>query len=119
VIDGILVDEKSRLKKQQHTAKRSFERLRDDYGFTGGIMIVKDYVAAWHRGLKRCWCRWSILRGMPQVGFGEATKVLGGVERKIHFSGFDLPHSDACFVAGYPAETTEAFRDGHLRAFAS
>jgi hypothetical protein len=42
VIDGILVDDKSRLKKQQHTAKRSFERLRDDYGFTGGIPIVKD-----------------------------------------------------------------------------
>jgi hypothetical protein len=30
---------------------------------------------------------------------------LGGVERKIHFFAFDLPHSDACFVVGYPAET--------------
>jgi transposase len=29
-----------------------------------------------------------------------------------------LPHSDACFVVGYPAETTEAFCDGHVRAFA-
>ena len=26
--------------------------------------------------------------------------------------------SDACFVVGYPAETTEAFCDGHVRAFA-
>jgi hypothetical protein len=40
-----------------------------------------------------------------------------GVERKIHFFAFDLPHSDAV-VAGYPAETTEAFCDGHVRAFA-
>jgi len=30
-------------------AKRIFERLRDEYGFTGGITIVKDYVAGWHR----------------------------------------------------------------------
>ena len=30
VIDGILRDDKSRPKKQQHTAKRIFERLRDD-----------------------------------------------------------------------------------------
>jgi hypothetical protein len=30
----------------------------------------------------------------------------------------DLPHSDACFVVAYPAETTEAFCDGHVRAFA-
>ena len=40
------------------------------------------------------------------------------LERKIHFFAFDLPHSDACFVVGYPAETTEAFCDGHVRAFA-
>jgi hypothetical protein len=40
------------------------------------------------------------------------------VERKIHFFAFDLPHSDACFVVAYPAETTEAFCDGHVRAFA-
>src|SRR5580700_6132242 len=44
VIDGILLDDKSRPKKQQHTAKRIFERLRDECGFTGGITIVKDYV---------------------------------------------------------------------------
>jgi hypothetical protein len=30
----------------------------------------------------------------------------------------DLPHSDACFVRAYPAETTEAFCDGHNTAFA-
>ena len=28
------------------------------------------------------------------------------------------PHSDGCFVAAYPAETTEAFCDGHNAAFA-
>jgi hypothetical protein len=30
----------------------------------------------------------------------------------------DLPHSDAIFVAAYPAETTEAFCDGHVKGFA-
>ena len=29
----------------------------------------------------------------------------------------DLPHSDAMFVRAYPAETTEAFCDGHVSAF--
>ena len=56
--------------------------------------------------------------GHAQADFGEAIGVIGGVERKIHFFAFDLPHSDACFVVGYPAETTEAFCDGHVRAFA-
>src|SRR3979490_352012 len=56
--------------------------------------------------------------GHAQADFGEAIGIIGGVERKIHFLAFDLPHSDACFVVGYPAETTEAFCDGHVRAFA-
>jgi hypothetical protein len=44
--------------------------------------------------------------------------VIGGEERKIHFFCLDLPHSDACFVKAYPAETAEAFCDGHNAAFA-
>src|SRR6516164_9596989 len=55
--------------------------------------------------------------GHAQVDFGEAIGIIGGVERKIHFLAFDLPQSDACFVIAYPAETTEAFCDGHVRAF--
>src|SRR3982075_2365060 len=118
VIDGILLDDKSRPKKQQHTAKRIFERLRDEYGFTGGITIVKDYVAGWHRRAQEMFVPLEHRPGHAQVDFGEAIGIIGGVERKIHFFAFDLPHSDACFVAGYPAETTEAFCDSHIRAFA-
>jgi transposase len=118
VIDGILLDDKSRPKKQQHTAKRIFERLRDEYGFTGGITIVKDYVAGWHRRAQEMFVPLVHPPGHAQVDFGEAIGIIGGVERKIHFFVFDLPHSDACFVVGYPAETTEAFCDGHIRAFA-
>ena len=44
--------------------------------------------------------------------------VIGGAERKAHFLAIDLPHSDGCFVKAYPAETTEAFCDGHNAAFA-
>jgi hypothetical protein len=55
--------------------------------------------------------------GHAQADFGEALAVIGGVERKIHFFAMDLPHSDACFVQAYPAETTEAFCEGHNAAF--
>jgi transposase len=37
---------------------------------------------------------------------------------KLHVFCFELPHSDACFIKAYPAETTEAFLDGHISAFA-
>ena len=44
VIDRILDDDHRVPRKQRHTAKRSFERLRDEYGFGGGYTTVKDYV---------------------------------------------------------------------------
>jgi len=44
--------------------------------------------------------------------------VIGGVRQKMHFFCMDLPQSDACFVKAYPRETTEAFLDGHVSAFA-
>ena len=117
VIDWILFDDKSRPRKQQHTAKRIFERLREEYGFTGGLTIVKDHVAGWCQRAQEMFVPLEHPPGHAQVDFGEAIGVIGGVERKIHFFAFDLPHSDACFVVGYPAETTEAFCDGHVRAF--
>ena len=52
------------------------------------------------------------------MDFGETLGVIGGVECKIHFYVMSLPHSDAVFVKWYPAETTEAFCDGHVSAFA-
>jgi transposase len=118
VIDGILGDDKLRPKKQQHTAKRLYERLRDEHGFTGGITIVKDYVAGWRQRAQEMFVPLLHSPGHAQADFGEAIGVIGGVERKIHFFAMDLPHSDACFVVAYPAETTEAFCDGHVRAFA-
>ena len=44
IVDQILIDDQERPKKQRHTAKRIFDRLRDEYDFTGGYTIVKDYV---------------------------------------------------------------------------
>ena len=46
VIERIVEEDKDRPKKQRHTSKRIFERLREEYGFTGGITIVKDYICA-------------------------------------------------------------------------
>ena len=44
--------------------------------------------------------------------------VIGGAKQKAHYLAMDLTHSDACYVKAYPAETTEAFCDGHVSAFA-
>ncbi len=118
IIDQILEADQALPKKQRHTSKRIFERLRDEHGFTGGITIVKDYIRAVRERQREVFVPLSHPPGHAQVDFGEAVGVIGGVERKIHFLAMDLPHSDACFVKAYPGETTEAFCDGHVSAFA-
>jgi transposase len=117
VIDRILEEDKRRPAKQRHTSKRIFERLRDEHGYAGGLTIVKDYVHERRLRQREVFVPLGHQAGHAQVDFGEAIGIIGGLERKIHFFAFDLPYSDACFVVAYPAETSEAFCDGHVRAF--
>ena len=56
--------------------------------------------------------------GHAQVDFGEATVEVGGRREKVAFFCLILPHSNLWFVKAYPRETTEAFLDGHVSAFA-
>ena len=112
LIDRILEEDEGRPKKQRHTSKRIFERLRDEHGFEGGITIVKDYICGVRQRRREMFVPLSHSPGHAQVDFGEALAVIGGVERKIHFLAMILSHSDAIFVKAYPGETTEAFCDG-------
>jgi transposase len=118
VIDAMLNDDKRRPPKQRHTAKRIFDRLRDEHGFTGGYTIVKDYVRGEQLRSREMFIPLTHAPGEAQADFGEALVVIAGVEQKAHYLAMDLPHSDYCFVAAFPAETTEAFLEGHVRAFA-
>ncbi len=118
IIDRILEADREVHRKQRHTAKRIFERLRDEHGFEGGETIVKDYVRERRRRLREMFVPLSHPAGHAQADFGEAVANVGGVEGKIHFFAMDLPQSDKCFVKAYPAATTEAWLDGHNAAFA-
>jgi transposase len=117
-IDQILEDDKAEGKKQRHTAKRIFERLRDEHSYTGGYTIVKDYVRLRKPGQREMFVPLEHPPGDAQADFGEAMVVIGGVKRKAHYLAVDLPQSDDCFVMAFPAETTEAFLEGHNHAFA-
>ena len=117
VIDAILEADRTAPAKQRHTAKRIFERLRDEHGFAGGYTVVKDHVRLSRARGRETFVPLAHPPGHAQVDFGEAIGVIGGVRQKLHFFCLDLPQSDACFVKAYPRETTEAFLDGHVSAF--
>lgn len=117
VIDAILEEDTQRPRKQRHTARRILERLRAEHGYMGGYTIVKDYVRAAKLGGREMFIPLTHAPGEAQADFGQAQVVIAGRECMAHFMVFDLPHSDDCFVQAFPAETTEAFLEGHVRAF--
>ena len=79
---------------------------------------MKDYVRSAELHSQEMFIPLTHAPGEAQADFGEALVVIAGVELKAHYLAMDLPHSDDCFVAAFPAETTEAFLEGHVRAFA-
>ncbi|HXP08655.1 MAG TPA: IS21 family transposase [Acidobacteriaceae bacterium] len=118
VIDQILEADRQQIRKQRHTSKRIFERLRQEHGYTGGYTVVKDYVREQKLQQKEMFVPLSHPPGHAQVDFGEADIVLNGKIERAHFFAMDLPHSDAAFVMAFPTETSEAFAEGHNQAFA-
>jgi transposase len=100
IIDAWLEADRGVHRKQRHTAKRVFDRLREEHGFTGGYTIVKDYMRERERQGREMFVPLAHPPGHAQADFGEAVVILDGVERKAHFFAFDLPQSDAWLTSG-------------------
>jgi transposase len=118
VIDAILEADESAPVKQRHTAKRIWQRLRDEHGFAGGYTTVKDYVRQVRVRRREVFVPLAHPPGHAQIDFGEAVGIIGGRRVKLHLFCIHLPHSDASFVKSYPSETTEALLDGLASGFA-
>ena len=78
---------------------------------------MKAYVRAQRLGGQEMFVPLAHPPGDAQADFGEALVVIAGVACKAHDLVVDLPHSDDAFVQAFPAETTEAFCEGHNAAF--
>jgi transposase len=117
VIESILQQDRLAPPKQRHTAKRIFERLRDEHGYSGRLTVVKDAVRALRRQHEEVFVPLSHRPGEAQVDFGHAEITLDGVPTKVALFVMTLPYSDALFCCAFPKECTEAFLDGHRRAF--
>jgi transposase len=118
VVHQILKDDAKAPRKQRHTAVRIYRRLRDEHGYTGGLTVVKDAVRAWRQRHAEVFVPLAHPPGEAQVDFGEAEITLDGRPTKVALFVMTLPYSDAIFVCAFPRECTEAFLEGHVRAFA-
>ncbi len=113
----ILRQDKQVPKKQRHTAKRIFERLREE-GYTGGYTVVKEAIVEIQRTSAEVFMPLVHRPGEAQVDYFFALARLGGVLQKVAIFLMALPYSDAFFMMAVPRECTESFWEGHVRAFA-
>ncbi|MBU0609429.1 MAG: IS21 family transposase [Armatimonadetes bacterium] len=116
-IRAILDQDKQIPKKQRHTAKRIFERLRDE-GYTGGYTVVKEVINEIRRTSGEVFMPLVHRPGDAQVDYFFALARLGGTLQKVAIFLMALPYSDAFFMMCVPRECTESFWEGHVRAFA-
>lgn len=117
VIEQIIITDRDAPPKQHHTSKRIFERLRDEYGYEGGITQVKEAVASYRRHHQEVFMPLSHPPGRAQFDFGFALIRIGGVLQKAALAAMSLPHSDAFHYSAYPRENTETFQAAHVAAF--
>src|ERR1035437_5407841 len=76
-IRQILKKDQAMPRKQRHTAKRIWERLRED-GFTGGYTVVKDAVRELTQKNQEVFVPLQHLPGEAQVDFGHALAKVNG-----------------------------------------
>ncbi len=117
VIESIIEADKGVHKKQRHTAKRIWDRLKEEHAYKGGYTQVKEVVAGIRARSKEVFVPLIHPLGEAQVDFGHADVILDGEKVKVAIFVMVLPYSDAFFVCVFPRECPEAFFEGHVRAF--
>lgn len=112
-------DEQERTKKQHHTAKRIYDRLVSEKGFTGGESTIRDYVRKYRDRTKEAFVPLAFPFGdAMQVDWGEATSYIAGERVVLNIFCARLCASEAPFVAAYRRQNFESFQDALIRAFA-
>jgi transposase len=117
VIDKILKADEKAPRKQRHTARRIWQRLREEYGYRGGYTQVCEYVRQARERGREAYVPLAFPPGTAQVDWGEAWALEEGQQCKVQMFVMTLPVSDARFVATFPRATLEYFLEGHRRAF--
>lgn len=122
LIDKWLETDKKSPKKQRHTARRIYNRLVSEHGYTGSESTVRKYVreAKVRLGVNApaAFIPLDPSSGVEaEVDWGSATAIIGGETRRLKFFCMRSKYSGKHFVRFYPCERQQAFFDAHIHAF--
>ena len=108
----LLEDKEDGTTKQHHTAKRIYDRLVDEKGFTGSEPTVRAYVRFLKQKTKEAFVPLAFDAGdAVQIDWGEASIYLSGKKMTINLFCARLCFSEAPFVVAYRRQNSESFLD--------
>jgi len=122
VIDGWLDADKEQPKKQRHTARRVYHRLRDEEEYGGSESAVRHYVREaklrLELGKSKVFIPCDPECGREcEIDWGGAAAYIGGVKVPVKLFCMRSRYSGKHFVRAYLCERQQAFFDGHMRGF--
>lgn len=111
-------------RKQRHTAQRIWQRLVDEHGAQISPSTVRALVARLRAEIGDSVSKVTVGQvhapgAEAEVDFGEFFADLGGALVKVHMFVMRLSCSGRAVHYAYSAPSSEAFLDGHVRAFAA
>ncbi len=121
IVDGWLEEDERCWRKQRHTAKRVWERLRDEHGADVSYSTVQRYVKGWKAARRRSnelFLDQTALPADMQVDFGQADFYLDDVRCRLHHLVCDFPFSNVGLAQVFFGETAECVCEGLLAVFA-
>ena len=120
-IAKVLEADRDMPRKQRHTAKRIYDRLVAEHGFTGSYRSVSGEVAKWreeHGSPKKEFKELKWEAGSAQVDFGAVDADCGEDElTRLWMLVVTLPHSNGRFAQVYRGQTAECVVDGLQKIF--
>ena len=121
-IDKWLKEDLNQPRKQRHTARRIYNRLVNEKGYTRSERAVSDYVRKAKAELdlnnKEVFLILEADCGKEaEVDWGSAVAMINGKKEAIKFFCMRSRYSGKCFVRAYPCERQQAFLDAHIHAF--
>lgn len=117
-IESWLKEDEKAPRKQRHTATRIYNRLREEYGFTGGKRTVQEYVSRARKKQPEVFLPLVFNPGeMAQVDWAEVKANIAGRFCKLQLFALVLNHSGATYYQAFERANQESFFEGHCQAF--
>ena len=119
IIDAILVADAAAPRKQRHTAKKIFRRLRDEHGFPGSYERVRVYVRDRAKSERETFIPLDHDPGQRvEFDFGHVYVDFPEGRRPVAVLLATWSYSNCPYVIALPTERLEAILHGMIEAFA-